>query len=296
MSASPLLGIFGDEQKESDKDRRVREKAAKIQLERNVYAAANAEGIPHKHIRIIRTKSASQIIDDAKKKMRKNQNKTNKNNKEAQYKQAARNLGLNNSGLKLRGSLRKAIAALTAKKTRVTGKQARNQAKNMVKAAVLAEGINEKYYKYVPRKSVAELVAYARARQAKLGKDQEKVDKVRILKEEAAKLGLGNNVTLRGSLTKAIKALQTRKGKLTAKNARNALVAQMKKAVTNHQIPEKYFKYVAKKNANTHVRYARTRYNKSLQKVRKGSVKADILRSSGHSEADIKAAFCGRAK
>jgi len=297
-----------DGKKKTDKEEREERKRAKLQFEREVYAAANQRGISRNMITIGQKKSISEIIAAAEKKVqaaeKKRKTQTNKNTKQVkleQIKQAARNLGLDPSTIKTVPkvfNMNKIVATLKKKVTKTTGKAAKNAEKNQIKQAVLARGIAEANYKYIPKKTVNQLVAYAQQRTAKATLKQTQNAKLQQVKEAAVARGIDPSTIKRvqGTVEAAIRALNTKKAKLTGAQTRAQLMAQMKQAVINADINQKYYKFVPKKTAQSHVRYARQRRNASLQKIRKGTVKARMLANSGFSETEIKAAFCSRAK
>ena len=277
-------------------------KHGKNAFEKDIFARANAIGIPRGYIKIVKGKSIDELLAAAKKRRNASATKKNKTSKLNQLKAAARARGLSASNLKLRGSLSKAIERLSAKAKKV--KKDRNVAtsKREIEAAVRAAGINgftTNDFKYVRGKNVGQHIEYTRKRIAARSKKQTQGEKLRSLQRYAAEKGVAVPTKLVGSLSKAKGVLNKRIAKTKKNTERLSNKNAMKQAVKNAGINEKYFKYTGKKTAADYIRYAKARSNASATKRSRVTNLQNILGAVqilGIGEKEIKSAFCGRAK
>jgi len=233
-----------------------------------VYAAANTEGIPHKYLHIVSTKSVGEIINAAKRKQTKS------------AKRAANAL--------------KPATRKTSSIVKSLTRQARAQLPNGTSNSAIG--------RVTSKMTVNQIVAAARKRLSlrghKVAKEATRASLKRQLREQgvaSANIKFTKNATFNTLLAAARKRAAAKEQKTTKQTAIQALHDAARQA----GISPKYVKLRKGETLSAILRAANKRQGFHTKKNRRAEVKAAIMEVSepaGISEADIRSAFCVRPK
>jgi hypothetical protein len=256
------------EQRERRKQELVEERAAKVAKEREVYEAANAEGIPHHMIRIIKGKSVKNIVEAGRKRHVATTKKAVKNAEKVakgappskMIKDELVRLGYKNKEIgrltknaTLSGVLRKA----EERRQKEVGKAAKNAAEQALKQRLRQELGNQyssaEYKK--PRKGQSEN-NLLRAFQKRVGTKRAK--EVKAAEEKAMKMALkledfnsANIKYKKGNTLSAHRvAAEKRKTARLAKGAREGYMTRLKQAAIDAGLPADALKVRGKLTAS----------------------------------------------
>jgi len=241
---------------------------AKADLIRNVKAAANAAGIENKYVHIISTKTAGEIIATAKRK------------KNASIKKAAK---------VAQGETRKAANIIKS-----LVRQVKEQAPDLSNSAI---------GKITSKMAIANIIAKARKRMSTKGKKAVRNTSRASLKRRLKEAGIASaNIKFTKNATNYNTLLAAAQKRVTAKQAKlHRMTAQqaLEQAAREAGVDPKFVKLKKDETLSAAVRMAKKRFNATAKKDRRTLVKAAILdglNGSDITEADIKSAFCTRAK
>jgi len=290
------------EQKERRKKELAEERAAKTVIEREVYEAVNAEGIPREMIRIIKGKSVKNIVEAGRKKHMAATKKAVKNAEKAakgappskMIKQQLLNQGYSNKNIgrltknaTVSGVLRK----IEQRRAKEVGKAAKNAAEQTLKQK-LREQLGNQYlsaeYKK-PRKGQSEN-NLLRAFQKRVG--TKKAKELKVAEERAMKSMLklegfnsANFKFKKGNTLSAHRvAAQKRKIAKDARGAREGYMTRLKQAALDAGLPASALKVRGKLTASAQDRLlanARKRVAAKTQKnAREESKKALLAKAA----------------
>jgi hypothetical protein len=128
-------------------------------------AAAKEQGFSNNEIgRVTAKMSLNNVLAAARKRVAAKTAKQLRNAERAQITQALRDAGLGNAKIRGKQTVEQAIAAARKRVNAKTAKQMRNDHMIRIKQAVLNAGVEERDFKYVAKKSEAELIANAMKR------------------------------------------------------------------------------------------------------------------------------------
>jgi hypothetical protein len=282
------------EQKERRRQELAEERAAKAAKEREVYAAANAEGIPHHMIRIIKGKSVKNIVDAGRKKHVATTKKAVKNAEKAakgappskMIKDELLRLGYKNKEIgrlaknaTLSGVLRKA----EERRQKEVGKAAKNAAEQALKQKLrdqLGNNYSSAEFKK-PRKGQSEN-NLLRAFQKRVG--TKKAKELKASEELAIKMALKledfNNANIKykkgNTLSAHRVAAEKRKTARLAKGTREGYMTRLKQAALDAGLPASALKVRGKLTASAQNRLLANARKRVAAKTQKNAIKARI--------------------
>jgi len=232
------------------------------------HAAANAEQINRKYLHIISTKTVPDIIAAAKRK---------------------RNASLKKAAKAAQGETRKAANII-----RSLVRQVKEQAPDLSNSAI---------GKITSKMAIANIIAKARKRMSTKGKKAVRNTSRASLKRRLKEAGIASaNIKFTKNATNYNTLLAAAQKRVTARQAKlHRMTAQQELEAAAHEvgIDPKFVKLKKGETLSAAVRMAKKRYNATLKKDRRSYVRTSILEGiegTDITEADIKSAFCTRAK